>query len=242
MGLALSTVGCISNPGEFTITVLPGSLTLMTDASGTPTLALQHGSPACDDQVDNDIDDLSDFGNDPDCASAVDANERLSGLQAYTPTVIPIDIDGAGAITGDPTELVNQQSELCIYLGGSAGVWCLGVTLVGFGSSQTGTFNGSTNEITINLPLTMKLVGLVGFSGLPSTCEISPIDATFVGDDYNTTTGETTLRAIDVDVPAATGCGSYDGAINGHAALPGEADIILNTTILDGSGNPIAVS
>jgi hypothetical protein len=239
--LVLVLAACITNPGEFTLTMLEGSTFTLTDLSGNPTIVTTlSDTPSCGDAIDNDLDGLTDYPGDPACASSDDDNERLSGLQSLPGSVATmIEIDAAGGVSGDPSDFEIPQRERCIDTGES-GVWCLGITVHGVGSTQTGTVNTTTHEITLALPLAIELDALTGFPGLDLSCHIGPIDTTLVADDYNTTTGAATLEVADAPVPAVSGCGGgYDDLFNLALSLPGHADVVALTTILDADGGPI---
>lgn len=129
------TAGCITNPGDFTLTVLDGSSLTVSNTSGDPILTVLL-EPPCGDGADNDLDEAADYPADADCASAGDANERLSGSQAWDSPTIVLAIDAAGVITVDPADISFPQTEICpIRYNGSP--WCLGETLIGTGTPQT---------------------------------------------------------------------------------------------------------
>jgi hypothetical protein len=238
--VALVASGCITNAGSFDVTVLPDSTFSLSDGTGEGTFVYLFGGPSCSDGTDDDHDGNADYPADTQCASAGDANERLSGAQTYAPTVMPIEIDAAGVITGEPTDLEHQQVENCVDLGSPNGVWCMGVTFVGTGTTQTTQIDEVNDVITVSMPINIELDAVVGFSGLGANCRIGPVNAVLTADDYDTVTGHATLVASDVAVPAVTGCDPYTAAINGYMQLPGSAVFSLNATILDGDGDPIA--
>jgi hypothetical protein len=242
--MAMLASACVTNPGPFTIRVTPGAeVFLKDDVGGNITREFTYDDPACSDGSDNDLDGLTDFGSDSQCDAANDTNERVDGVQSFTAPSLPIEIDEAGEITTDPTDLVFPQTEVCIDLGSSGGVSCMGLTVRGTGGPQTGNVNSETEELTLNLPLTIDLDALVGFPGLGANCAIGPINGSYVANDYNTTTGATTFFVLDVPVPAASNCGTnYNTLINGWGGLPGAADIIITCTILNPNGDPIATA
>lgn len=235
-GLALLVSACITNPGPFTITVNPGSSVVLKDSGGTPTRTFSYNDPACSDGSDNDLDGSADYPTDTQCSSASDSNERLAGFQTYDPPTLPIEIDAAGAITFDPTDLEFPQSELCL-----SSAACLGVTAHGTGTTQSGQFDSEAQTVSLTLPLTLEIDNLIGFGDIGANCAIGPVTPTLVSDTYNTTTGATTFTATGVPVPTASGCGAnYNSLIDSYAGLPGTADFTIHATILDAEGNPIA--
>jgi hypothetical protein len=236
VGVAL-LAGCVGNPGAFTIAMHEGSNLSIEDEDGLTTFVLDIASVACDDGVDNDLDGTVDSGADAECDSAVDANERLDGVQVYSPPVQPVDIDAAGAMTYDPTEMVVPQREQCIDLGS---VWCLGLRITGVGPSRSGSVESSA----VLFPTTIKIEidALVGFAGLPANCEIGPIDGTWVADNYDLVTGATHMVATDSEIPATTGCGDWAAALDSFLGLPTLGDAVLESTILNGSGQPVQLN
>lgn len=243
MSIVLLT-GCITNAGAFTLTVLDGSTFTVTDLSGNPTSAFVLSSTAkCNDGIDNDVDGQIDYGADPECDSASDMSERVDGVQSPPgPVSVSIDIDAAGSITADPSDFVMPQDETCVNTG-TSGVWCMGVTLHGTGGVQTGSIDSESQQITLPMPMVIELDALAGFPGLDSDCHIGPINSILVADNYNLTTGEAGLAVADSAVPAISGCGGdYDTLLNSFLSLPGQADIDVLTTILNGDGDPITFS
>jgi hypothetical protein len=239
--VAFIASACVTNAGEFTLTVKPGTDLTLTDTNGNPTLPTGYGIAACVDGLDNDLDGMTDFGSDAQCDSSVDGNERIDGVQTYVPVRLPIDVDAAGNLTIDPAELTSQQVEIC-YDSGS-GIWCLGITLTGSGSPHGGTINTETGSISLPLALVLDVDALVGFPGLSGSCSFGPINATYVADSYNTTTGATELVSNNNPLGAVTNCGStYNSLFNSLLALPGQVDGLIKATILNASGNPIAFS
>jgi hypothetical protein len=224
---------CVSNPGEFTIGGQPGSTLTLTGDGITSSFPL--GTPACADGRDDDVDGLTDFGSDPQCDSAQDANERIDGVQAFVQGSWPVDIDANGVITADPADFSYQQRESCVAVGSE--VWCLGVTFRGTGAVQTGSI--TTTSVTIPASTVVELDAIVGFPGLPANCQIGPTSGTLSASSYNATTGETTLVMNDVSVAAVTTCGDYNAPINANLGLPGESDSTLVAKILNDEGEPV---
>lgn len=240
--VALVVAACITNAGAFTLTVGSGSTVALFDAGGEPAMSFSLSDVrACADTVDNDLDGRSDFGRDPQCDSADDANERLDGVQATVPPTLPMEIKAGGEVLFDPTDLVLPPAEVCTDLGLLGGIICTSSTVHGVGAAQTGSIDTETHVITLTLPLVVEIDAVVGLPGFGSDCAIGPISPTFVATDYDQATGDTTLVATDVPVAAVTNCGSlYNGFVNDLAGLPGTADISLRSSILNGEGDPIA--
>ena len=229
--VAAVVVGCVGNPGPFDIVAHEGSNLTLEDAGGAITFTLDTGTPACDNGQDDDVDGLADTA-DPDCTSASDDNERLMGAQVLAPTVQPVDIDGAGTMTYDPTEMVVPQREFCLDAGN-----CLGLTVEGRGGTRTGTV--AADGVHLPLTIAVEIDALVGFDGVGTDCEIGPIESEFVASDYDTTTGEAAMVAADAPVPGATGCGDWTSLFNAFLGLPTLGNSLLNATILDAGGQPI---
>jgi hypothetical protein len=232
----------VSNPGTFTTTVLPGSSLVLTDAGGTPTAQFGVGVASCSDGRDNDLDGQIDTGADAQCDSPTDANERVNGVQAYTPPTWTMDVDSGGAITVAPASIHFQQIEECINV--VIGIWCMGITIVGTGPTLAGTISPANGTIDLAFRVNVEIDGITGFPGLSANCAVGPISGTLAATDYDKTTGEATLTVADMPVPAVSGCGSsgllnYDTLINDALALPGQADVTFTTRTLDGSGNPV---
>lgn len=229
--------GCIDNPGAFTLTNLPGSFIDINYPDGTINTSIDVGSAACDDGMDNDLDGQFDL-DDPDCASSADANERLSGAQAYVASSLPINVDGAGAITFNASDLAVQARESC--LAGPPDPLCMSVKVTGVGTGQTGTI--SAGGMTIDLPVKLEFDDAVGYTGLGASCEIGPITATYTAESYDEVTGQAMLTSLNNLVPAATNCGPWTDGINAYLGLPGTGSSFLDTTILNLSGQPIQIS
>jgi hypothetical protein len=249
-GVALATIalvvaacGGVSNPGTFTTTVLTGSTLVLTDTGGTPTAQFDVGTAPCSDGVDNDIDGQIDAGADAQCDSPSDANERLDGVQPYASPTWVMDVAAGGAITLDPATIDFQQLEQCINV--VIGIWCMGITIVGTGSTVSGTISPADGTIELPLNVRVEVDGITGFPGLSANCAVGPVSGTLHATDYDKTTGLATLTAADIPVPAVSGCGSsgllnYDQLINDSLSLPGQADITLSTRTLDAGGHPVS--
>ena len=235
VGLAAS---CVTNPGEFTATIGPGSFIELVDEAGQPNPEsfLDIGNPACNDGADNDLDGAVDTGADPQCDSAGDANERLDGVQAYVPTTLPFQVEPDGHFTVQPTDLEILPVEHCVP--GTAGeVWCLAVTLRGAGPERQGSINGSHVELPI--PITLKFDAVVGFPGFDPACASDYIDAPFSGDNYDEATGQVTVRVENQRVLALTNCGDWTEVLNQVLGLPTVGQSTLELTLLDADGDPI---
>jgi hypothetical protein len=141
----------------------------------------------------------------------------------------------------DPADIAFPQTEVCpIRFDGDP--WCLGETLVGTGSPQNGSVDPDTGQIDIPFSVNVELDALTGFDGLDSGCQIGSIETTLVATDYDEVTGNATLIANDIDVPAVTTCGTdWNALLNEYLSLPGEADISFSVQILDGDGDPIQI-
>lgn len=242
-GIVLVVGACgISNPGDFTTTVLTGSSLVLTNAAGTPTAQFDVGVAQCSDGRDNDVDGRTDTGSDPQCDSPTDANERVDGVQAYESPTWVMNVDAEGAITSDPASIDFQQIEECFSTG--LAVWCMGITIVGTGPTLTGTISPADGTLELELRVNVEVDGIVGFPGLSPSCQVGPISGTLTSTDYDKTTGDATLTVADMAVPAVSGCGSsglinYDSLINSTLSLPGQADVTFETRSLDGSGKPV---
>jgi hypothetical protein len=230
--------GCVDNPGPFTITGHPGSFLDLEDGSGNQTIVFDVGSPQCDDGLDNDLDGVAD-GGDAQCTSGSDANERLAGGQPYTAGAIPVDIDAAGTMTYDSEDLVFQQREYCLPVSETE-VWCIGATIRGVGTGQTGSIE--SGSLQLPAPTRIDLDAVVGFPGLGANCHIGTINAVMSGDSYDLTTGESQLVANDIAVPTASDCGDWTAAIDAFMGLPTVGNATLEVTILNGSGQPVQLS
>lgn len=235
----LAITSCIDNPGTFTMSIDSGSRMEVLDAEGNVTFTLDIGQPACADDQDNDLDGHVDSGSDPECDSPADANERLDGLQTATASSVPLEIDAAGVVTVDATALEVQQREVCpVTIEGVP--WCLGVTVVGVGTPQTGSIDASGLSVPWNVQLEIEAV--TGFADLGTSCVIGPISTVLEGDIYDTVTGEAPIEAAGATLPAAAGCGPWTDGINAFLGLPATGTASLDTTILDADGNPVSVS
>lgn len=234
--IAVAMSACIGNPGAFEVAVQGGSTITFKDATGQPSVIFSHGLPACGDNLDNDADGLLD-GADGNCVDANDNNERLAGAQAFARTEFTINIDAAGAVTVDPTTFASQPIETCYE-----GLGCLAVSMNGVGSVQAGSFDGTTGVLTLPLPFDIDIDATDGFAGLGADCHIGTINGVFTSSGYDPTTGEAVLQVTNVATPAAADCGTtYDDLFDGVLGLPGTISSTLNTTILDGSGDPITL-
>jgi hypothetical protein len=237
----LLVAACITNAGAFTLTVQNGSTFALFNAEGEPTMSFAYSdTKACADTIDNDLDRRTDFGNDPQCDSAADNNERLDGVQTAGAPTLPMEIKAVGDVLFDPTDLVFPPAEVCVDLGLLGGIVCIGTTVRGTGAAQTGHIDTGTHVITLTVPLLVDIDAVVGLPGFGADCAIGPISPTFTATDYDTTTGAATLVANDVPVPAVSNCGSlYNGFVNDLAGLPGTADVSFRSSILNGEGAPI---
>lgn len=224
---------CVGNAGPFDISLRPGSVFTLHDSNGDPTFILDTGNPACSDGFDTDVDGYTDL-DDPDCVSASDDNERLAGAQVFVPGVQPVNIDAAGTMTYDPVNLVMPQREHCIE-----GVGCVGLTVTGVGTGQTGTVGAE--GITMPMTISIKMVALTGFAGLGNDCAITPITGSYFSGAYDAVSGAARMELNDASIPAAADCGSWTGAINAYLGLPTLGNSILETTVLDPNGQPIQI-
>jgi hypothetical protein len=231
LGLSVLMASCISNPGPFTVTALTGSqLTL--SSGGSTTQVFRVGTPACADGVDNDLDGSTD-GVDAQCDSTSDANERINGVQAFVAPTIPVDINAAGQISFDPTELSFQAQEVCI-----ATTACVAATVKGTGSEGSGTIDPETGAMSMSFTAQIDLDNAVGFGTLPADCHVGPAVTSLVATDYSETDGKSTLVKDDVAVAAVTSCGDLNSGINSVLGLPGELDVVLNSQTLNASNDP----
>jgi hypothetical protein len=230
----------VSNAGPFEVAAGPGSTLQLVDFDGLPAAQLDFTAIDCDDGIDNDLDGLID-SSDAECDATNDASERLTGIQEQLPARIPIQVDAAGTVTVEPSEMVFQPQEECALVDEST-VWCLLLTVEGDGPAQTGSVQ-SNGIITIPWPVHISVDATVGYPGLAEGCQIGPINAVLGASTYDFDTGETTLEASDVTVPATTTCGSpWDDFINGALGLPSLSDSHVPATILNPEGQPIAMS
>ena len=225
-----------TNPGRFTGTIEPGSFLQTVDEGGRPYPAshIDLGRPACADGKDNDVDATTDV-DDPGCVGADDANERLAGHQAFEPTTVAINVRANGVISVRPSDIVVQQREYCLPVGDD--VLCSGITVRGAGPPVRGSISGTT--MTIPYPITIDIEWLSGDWTVEEGCAIGYIDSVFTGDDYDEATGRVTLRTADVPVPAATGCGPFENAINGSLGVPTLGESTVVSTFVDADGVPI---
>jgi hypothetical protein len=139
--------------------------------------------------------------------------------ESIAPPVLEFTPGPGGSITTDPTSFVSVVNEVCVDDGGPDD--CIGLTLRGTGSPAAGSINTTTGEVSIPLQVVVDVDAIVGFPGLSSSCQIGPIDATFEGDDLNTSTGEVTLTVADIELDEVTTCGDYDDLFNSVLQLPG---------------------
>jgi hypothetical protein len=233
----------VSNPGAFAATIQAGSS--LTLSGGT---AFGIGTPACSDGADNDLAGGTDFPADTSCASAVDANERLAGLQVYVAPRVNTTVAGSGAISLAAAGVVFPPGEVCTNTG-LFGIWCLSATIVG-DTAQVGTIDpeGPTaavadGTISLNMDVSVLLDAVTGFPGLGANCSIQPANATVTSNNYNKSTGAATLTASGVAVPAVNNCGSfilnYNSLINGQLVLPGTASMNMLTLIRNAANQPV---
>lgn len=229
---------CVGNPGSFTITMQEGSQFVIEEDDGTsPRYILDIGTPACAEGTDNDLDGLVDTA-DPECDSATDNSERVNGVQAYTESTQPVQVAADGTMTYNPANMTAAPREQCFEVGSE--LWCLQLTLAGVSGSKTGSVGAG--GLTLPTSLEVQIDAATGFAGLGADCEIGPIEAGFVADSYNETTGESQYLETDASVPAATGCGDWTGVINDYLGLPATGNAVLETTILNSNGQPVDVS
>jgi hypothetical protein len=216
-------VGCIGNPGAFVLTAGTRSSLILKDGSGTEKVSYRL-NPECNDRTDNDLDarvDTLDF----DCASAVDASERLPGLQSYSAPMVPIDVASDGTVTLDPEAVTWPPFEL-------AGI---GIELHGVGDPVTSQL--VDGEASIDVPLQVDLEGLDGPFSAMSSCSLTSITPHFVLVSYNENAGLALYESSATPVDSIDECGSpYTEIINQLLGLPGTIDIDIGGTISNGSG------
>lgn len=229
--------GCVGNPGSFTLTANAPSEMRIKDASGDVSFTLDIGTPACQDGQDNDGDFYFDYPDDPDCASPLDANERLAGVQPYEPSTLPLQVATDGVITSDPTGLDVQPWEFC-PVGGDSPI-CFLQTAKGTGGAVTGSVGPS--GLTLPWPTVIDIDASAGVTDLPADCHMGPIAATLTGSSYDEITGAATLTTPDVAVPAVTTCGVWNDVINAYLGLPTVGDASVQASILNAAGEPIAI-
>lgn len=224
IGAVVGLAGCISNPGNFTMTVVGGySQIVVKNGGGTATLGFGL-NPACSDGKDNDLDGLTDYPNDTRCASASDAAENVAGLQTYNAPTLPISVASDGTITATPTSFTFPEYE----------VYGLGMKLVGTGGSVSSYASGGTTKIDI--PFRLDLRSIDSLAGM-SPCSIGPSTMTLSQSSYDASTGVAVWTAT-APAPAVTGCGSsYNSTINSVLGLPGTMEATLTGIVSDGSGN-----
>jgi hypothetical protein len=195
-----------------TATILSGSSITI----GSQTFGV--GTPSCNDGQDNDQDGNTDYPADSGCASANDANERLSGAQTYVnPSVSGNYNDATDTFSG--VALAFPSTELCV-----ASSQCLTVTISDLGGAG-GTLDPAAGTGDFDIAVRVDLDAAVGFSGLPANCAITPIPkpsglATITTSNYDDTTGTATYEATGVAVPTTSGCGFiYGPVINSFLGL-----------------------
>lgn len=115
------------------------------------------------------------------------------------------------------------------------GPQCLSITPRGAGPARRGTVEGDT--ITMPIPITVKFDAVAGYPGFDPACEVGYSENLYTG-DYDAETGVVVLETgSDNPVPAATGCGTWTGAINAALGLPGTGAGRLVVTVRDEAGN-----
>ena len=207
------------NPGRFTGVAGPGSFYeyLYPDGQPVPLAYFDAGRPSCADEEDNDLDGRTD-AQDPECDGQSDANERLDGIQPYTPSSLPVKIKANGVITVRPSDLQVQPAEKCVE--GEDGPWCLLISPRGAGPARRGSIEG--HRITLPIPMTIKFDAVTGYPGFDPRCEVGYTENVYVGEDYDPETGVVVLETdADNAAPAATDCGEWTDAINSAIGLPG---------------------
>jgi PKD repeat protein len=224
----------VGNPGNFSFTVSGGSIAIKAQIFDLTPNSL----PECADGVDNEADNqappdgLVDFPADPQCASATDNSELVSGEQPKQDLQLAGTIDANGNVVVPTSGVVFPTSYL--YVDG-AGV--ITVTILAT-HAATGTLNPVTGDVSVRVRVRIKLTN----SLLGANCYIgtiaAPVDVNTLitgttappppnlpisGVPYNPVGGTATLVNNSFGVPGATGCGLLgvlNGVVNGALGLP----------------------
>jgi hypothetical protein len=230
--------GCVTNAGNFTATMRPGSFLETIDGGGVPNPQshIELGTPACANGVDDDLDGMTDAA-DGHCDATNDNNERLDGVQAFVAPTLPFLVQSDGHFTVQPTAFAAQPVEHCVPADGGA-VWCLAITVKGAGGERQGSINGT--RVRLPLPVTLKFDAVTGFPGLNPLCESDYINGPYAGDPYDPATGNVTEQAAHETWLALTNCDPYNDTLNTLLGLPSDSESTLQWTLRNNdTGEPI---
>lgn len=204
--------------GPFNVDVQPGSSITLQPSGRT----FAFGIGACVDGEDNDLDGLTDFGEDDGCVADTDRSERSDNDEPYAAPRLNPSIDENGVTTLEPAGVQFQEGEVAVEVDGT--IYTIGVTIEG-AATVPGSLDPAAGFASQNLSLRLRFRGIENIT-FPATCAIGPIatddnTALYAFDyTYDDTYGYATfVNYAGVPVPAAMAFGPQACGVFGAIAI-----------------------